>query len=961
MVPRLFALFLLLAPVALAVDLTVAGDAEVGQKLSLNWNGISPWRLDILTAGAGDDDFTLYRTYNPITVVNGVWLVDVPAGTFVEFQVTDGTGSIATQIIQISPGAAVSSASVATLSSISVQSTQSVVSAYSVTSVLAALTSTRSSLSSISTALTTPLTISATSTHSLKPPISTSRAVSSPPASNTKSVQSPLHTNAPPNITSSGSDPANTGVILPAESSTSSSSKAGAIAGGVIGGILAFLLVAVILRACWRRRQSRLRRSRTFEEGGNDNDKYPFAVSNVSNNPSHRRTLSRPRDLPDTVNWNPEEPHLTPNLGPSKKVDLLGPSARKVPRRSSAFGRIGEFLAERWSPKRETNALSADLTPAPQPSMTTVPDRPSVLDIARSAPRSDIPLYNPTSTQQPGFGTNWESGNSSDRHSNDADESEGDSPFADKFSVQGKYEPDLQHPSVSASYSSATGISAPALTPAPRPSRPPRPQGLGLDTQGATSPTREPPAVVIARQRHSVSNPGPMPTVGHKRKISGPIPIVLPNTSPDGSSANTLNSLSSIPSWALARDDSRYPMITIQSPTTASTINSMVNLHAGPSGMAGVGAGGFTVNPGRPIYPAAMGPVPTRTPQTRTSVQSPVILRSPPQKVPLGPRPKPTNPPAVDAFPLTPPRRITAEPDVPVTPTTPNLSSFPTPPRGLTTTGSLSSLASGVQPPFTVPGSSFESLETKTSTPLTSNVGSFPEVGQGQSTLSPPAVNRGLQPPPISTSIPYPKAALSPVAGSPNSTVATQVIPTPLASSTIASPVNANRFGASSTTDGLPVTSLARDNSSSARSNFTTTSSAAAAIRQEMMEGIEYTSPISLNSPSTPIPWPEPSNFRPPVLALPHDYQSSPASFNFVFPGKATTALSSPMSVPRPAVDSWGMAPSSVYQQYDGSTSALGRHISLAATNKHSSATSARRLSDVTNGDAEWKELERQL
>ncbi|KAG8919560.1 hypothetical protein FRC01_001236, partial [Tulasnella sp. 417] len=88
-------------------------------------------------------------------------------------------------------------------------------------------------------------------------------------------------------------------------------------------------------------------------------------------------------------------------------------------------------------------------------------------------------------------------------------------------------------------------------------------------------------------------------------------------------------------------------------------------------------------------------PPPTVSHKPSTSVEAPP---RPPRAV--GPRAKPVRAPseteipdAPITLPLTPPRRIWAEPDVPTTPTTPALSAFPTPPRSMknVTAGSSSS------------------------------------------------------------------------------------------------------------------------------------------------------------------------------------------------------------------------------------------------------------------------------
>lgn len=59
----------------LAVTLSVTGDAEPGQAISLSWTGTSPWSLDILTADDSTSDFTLYKNFSPLTVLNAVWWV----------------------------------------------------------------------------------------------------------------------------------------------------------------------------------------------------------------------------------------------------------------------------------------------------------------------------------------------------------------------------------------------------------------------------------------------------------------------------------------------------------------------------------------------------------------------------------------------------------------------------------------------------------------------------------------------------------------------------------------------------------------------------------------------------------------------------------------------------------------------------------------------------------------------
>ncbi|KAG9029645.1 hypothetical protein FS837_003500 [Tulasnella sp. UAMH 9824] len=115
-----------------AIELIISGEPQPGEAITLTWDGVGPWSLDILTAASAEDSFTLYRSFNPITVTNAVWNVDVAAGTLVEFEITDSTGDGATQFVQIDDGgAALSSSSVASQSSESVASTQSLSSVFS--------------------------------------------------------------------------------------------------------------------------------------------------------------------------------------------------------------------------------------------------------------------------------------------------------------------------------------------------------------------------------------------------------------------------------------------------------------------------------------------------------------------------------------------------------------------------------------------------------------------------------------------------------------------------------------------------------------------------------------------------------------------------------------------------------------------------------------------------------------
>ncbi|KAG9029646.1 hypothetical protein FS837_003501 [Tulasnella sp. UAMH 9824] len=772
------------------------------------------------------------------------------------------------------------------------------------------------------------------------------------------------------------------------------------------------------------------------------------ALTNTASS-NHRRTLSRGK--PDVVNWNPEEPHLTPAGPVPSGQEYFG---NRNYRLSSSLGKFGELGVT-----ENSNALGMDLNPAPapaptpapmptppQPVMTTVPNatRPSVLDLARgiagSKRASDLPLYNrasiynPTSLQQPNFG----------RPSLDSQSGSGTgtgpkvSPFADKFAVEGKYEPDLEDPAVMASVASAQ---------APRPPRPARPEGLELDEASATDASASTPTPPARPQRNSISNPGPVPTVGHTRKISGPIPFKP--QSPPARARQQQRSVALFPSWALVNSDGRYPAITVQTPTTASVISV-----SSPTGsMAGVGAGRVVSSqPGRQIYPAAALP-PQRQPSLKSKrvsvaqsergmsaaaiqaarAQSPPTVRSPPPPVrspppgamraqsppavvaraqsppailtraqsppvvaalvqsppptvshqpsrsvdappprpprAVGPRAKPVTPPSatetpdapIVTLPLTPPRRIWAEPDVPTTPTTPALSNFPTPPRTVKNVVASSSSSMAGSTGHQLQGSG-SSVASRTSTmitagetafspgPTTAATTAFPEIElngptpvaspqvKGRALQPPPPISTGLHASPSSYGVSSAPNGLSPITASPQSVHHPQ-IPTPLASSTLGSPTTLAQFGQAMLPGGGGIT---RD--SSVKTTYTASTASENmhnAFRRELMQGLPSAVGMAHNvaGPSSPTYFPESvSNYHPPVPQLP-------------LPGTFAP------HVPRPAVDSWGMAPSI----YDASSvNGAGKHVSIAPS--YLSANSGRRLSEgTTSGDAEWKELERQL
>lgn len=568
-----------------------------------------------------------------------------------------------------------------------------------------------------------------------------------------------------------------TGTALPVGSGHSSGPSAGAIAGGVIGGILAAMVIAVIAWQCYRRRQ--LRNQRYDLEPHpyvptDDEGEKGYAFSGGSGNASqgsHRRTLSRNQAFHrDTVNWNPDQPHLTPNVTSDVNGDNMF---------DRGLTRFSEYI------DNQPNALNVDLNPAPPAPPAPAVTRPTVLEIARGA------TYNPTSINQPSFYAEPPlTSTTSMRYSNvNLDRS---SPFADKFAVEGQYTPDLQDPAVAAAYATATGGQA-ALAPAPRPPRPARPApNDGIEDVVSRKPS-------APRRMSGISNAGPVPTVGHSRKISGPIPIVFPQV-PSMPNSPPKDASTTLPSWALhvhGTDAGRYPApeaptITLQTPTTAASSS---------SGMAGIGAGRRagtgSKDFGRPIYPAAhmvQGPRPMghkrqqssqQSAGSQGSMRSPPAVRSPPPTV-RSPPPRATPAdgiPSMVTSPLTPPRRINADPDVPTTPTTPNLSAFPTPPTR------------PARPPMTA-SSSFSSLQhtssrDSASTPMTSPPTSASTAGPSTTKGSPRALQ--VPPPPITTTYPTTKPGLSPIAQSPS-------IPTPLASSALMSPTSPSTMPSRATT-----------------------------------------------------------------------------------------------------------------------------------------------------------------
>ncbi|KAG8983143.1 hypothetical protein FRB90_006280, partial [Tulasnella sp. 427] len=809
-------------------------------------------------------------------------------------------------------------------------------------------------------------------------------------------------------------------VVPPNQLNASSGPKPGAIAGGVIGAILGLLLLLVIARICYRRR---LRARDDAQEA----KIYPFmvdeALTNSNVNSTHRRTLSRSK--PDVVNWNPEQPHFTP-AGPlpgAKGQEYFG---NRNYRLSSSLGKFGEL-----GQQDNSNALGMELNPTPapapapatvpvaqpQPVMKTVPNAtmPSVLELARAATNkraSDMPLYNtassynPTSLQQPNFGARP----SLESQSGGTGSSSKVSPFADKFAVEGKYEPDLDDPSVMASVASAQ---------APRPPRPVRPDGLELEESDVSSGPTPSPTTASAPtrvQRNSISQQGPVPTVGHTRKISNPMPIVSPRSPPIRRQPQ--RSVDVLPSWALVNSDGRYPAI-VTSPTHTPT-TSISGVTSPTGSMAGVGAGRVASSqPGRQIYPAAALPPMNRQPSLkgkRVSVaqseragaraQSPPTVRSPPpgamraqtptaraQSPPIsatlaqspppivparpapshkasgsteapprppravGPRSIPTKAPTppstgdsststppIVTLPLTPPRRIWAEPDVPTTPTTPALSNFPTPPRSmkssfaehkLKSSGSSGSVGSSSvslnsafgNVPTTAATSAYPDIELNGPTPVAS-----PQV-KGRALQPPPPISTGLNPTSYRHGTGTAPNGLSPITASPQSVNHPQ-IPTPLASSTLGSPtpLDLAQFGQAM----LPgAKGIARGDSVKTTYTMSTAEGLDAheALRRELMQGLPSAAAYGgVGGPTSP-------TYFPPESVS--NFHSHPHPIPLPMTSK----------VPRPAVESWASA------MVNGLP---GKHVSIAPS--YVSANSGRRLSEMTaSGEAEWKELERQL
>ncbi|KAG9010305.1 hypothetical protein FRB94_010655 [Tulasnella sp. JGI-2019a] len=1026
---RFLIIALALAEVALAqLSLTYTGTPVAGDQLTLSWDGVAPFSLDIQIATDAESSFQEYRTFSSLPVSSAVWNVDVPSSTYVEFIVTDSTGATGSDVVLItidtsaSGAASSSSASVLSQSAASVASTQSVASVSAVSASSVSVTS--ASAVSASDVLTT---ITSTST----PAVASDTALAdttSAANTNTKMTTSRIAT---PTLTNTSAS--STGTAAAAQSG--SSSKVGPVIGGILGAIIILAIIIFLLRKCFLRRRAVLLRSQMYESGdgmgpgANMVERNSLAAGAAGN---HRRTLSRGLaglKRSDTINWNPDEPHLTPNVAPFHAETLFPPSNERdsplqidlgniTPSRSSGVNQYSRYITEQWSPDQRPVELSTDVGAA---GMAGVGVGLAAGTIGRSlTTRSQAPPLPPKPEQQPTrepltIQTDQPAPSPTQHARRPSDDLGGrkssDSPFADKFSVKGAYHPDLNDVATPSSNGAAP------LSPAPRPPRPPRPTrpaDLALESSTSSNfvianPSSPPPispasALQAARNRLSISNPGPIPTVGHARKISQPIPFVLPSSPPaDGLS---------MPFALHMRDDSRYPSM---SPSTSPPSTALLGgVAVGSTMTSGPGMGavpGSPVQAARSMYPLAntsgsnmprhpslrqnqrqapMGARPMmgmhqRTgsnnsiqqnvrPSSRSSNNTPnTVLTFPSPNNNNNGGPRRVQPPHI---PLSPPSRPFAraglEPDVPTTPTTPNITMGFTPSMmaGSSTAGSPANSLSSIAYPDE---SSVSSAKIVTATvsmkqpsqqqqqphPLTKQESEHSrassinlEDAYGGIDITTTAASPDVTPSPpkrlplpIETALPYVGgAALSPIAGSPQSTLQ---MSSPIPSSHLASaPVTPRSRGSDRGPDGPapPVPS---------RSNSESTPGAASermntVIRREILQGVRagaaqraaakdraIAAGLSATTPQTPAFFPDRiTNYHP---------TPSPASSS-VPNGHDDGAL---RNVP---VDTWSL--------FDGSSN--GGH-GGSLNSRHMSANSGRRLSDITAGDAEWKELQRQL
>ncbi|KAG8966600.1 hypothetical protein FRC05_002476 [Tulasnella sp. 425] len=252
--------------------------------------------------------------------------------------------------------------------------------------------------------------------------------------------------------------------------------------------------------------------------------------------------------------------------------------------------------------------------------MNTVPNARmlSVGDLARGSSKrasSDMPFYKTASIYNP---TYISSGTNLGRPSCDSQSGSGRkiSPFADKFALEGKEEPDSDDPAVMASFASAH---------TPRQPHPPRLKGLALEEASGPMHLRRRPAhcrLTITGTR----SPRPRRLVKPGRLadlFSSRCPSLL------RCEIRQQRSLDTLPSWALVNSDGRPPAITVdvQTSSTARTVSS-------PTGMAGGGAGRpslkdkkVSIQEGHVSYgdPSSEGSIPPTVPSPPSAmrVQSP--------------------------------------------------------------------------------------------------------------------------------------------------------------------------------------------------------------------------------------------------------------------------------------------------------------------------------------------------
>lgn len=204
---------------------------------------------------------------------------------------------------------------------------------------------------------------------------------------------------------------------------------------------------------------------------------------------------------------------------------------------------------------------------------------------------------------------------------------------------------------------------------------------------------------------------------------------------------------------------------------------------------------------------------------------------------------------------------------------------------------------------------------------------------------------KDLKPAPIATEHKYELGApLSPIIGSPRSALP---LSSPIASSHIASQPTTPMRAMTTPAQPMPVDAASLTRSDTASTHLTSSTTADrmnTIIRREILQGVRAGAAARVaqkaQAPQTPA---TPSVFFPEQITNYHPPPGAPSSSS---PPPAPR-------VPKKAVESWGMAPS-LFEV----ASVSDDH---RPASRHMSANSGRRLSDITAGDAEWKELQKQL